>query len=262
MITDFDRRVARKITLRMVDALVQRTSTLSEVEDTTVNEVMLRLSPRILISGYNRRNTEGENIIRKNNSTQNNLLVIVNILDGQANYGRNSKMFGSNLTLFDSSDADQYSVVYNGLTQEVLEISSEGDTLHNELSNNKTRLILGIGHIKDISSDALKTTKNCSIRSIGSTTLSILEVIQDRFDIYVTKTKLWNFWWSLAYAFESDLVLEDLVAQRNILDNTNEYLDRPEDSIVLACYKNPKVKKDVTAILRDFVTNKLESNKK
>lgn len=262
MITNLDKKIAMKIGLSMVNTLVQRTSTLIGVENTIVNEVMSKLSPRVLISGYNRRNTGGKNIIKKNDFAKNNLLVIVNILDGQTNYNRNSKMFGNSLTLFDSSDATQYSVVYEGLTQEIHEVSSDSDVLLNKPSKDKARLILGIGHIKDFSSSSLQTTKNYSIRSIGSTTLSIMEVIQNRFDIYVTKTKMWNFWWSLAYAQKSNLIIEDLLAQRNILDNNSEYLKHPENSILMACYKNPTIRKAVHAILSDFVANNLERNQK
>ena len=229
---------------------------LENIEMDIVDNLLRSPNIYMIISGFNRSHRQSRNII-ETVSHKGEYAIVVNLLDGNVNYSRNNKIYGISISITNIKDFSQYSIIYDGLNSKIYELASNKciglvrkDTLRTPHQN--SRLVVGLGRLFNLSNNSLREIKNTSIRSLGSTTISILEVLRMNMDIYINITKLWNIWWALGLCKTSDIFLEDLYTSKLILDNYNEYLLTPEKTILIASYRDPKVKEQLHYVLDDI----------
>lgn len=220
----------------------------------------------LIISGYHRRmkSTKQKNVLFKPNH-YGQYIVVMNLVDGEENYFKGSNLYGTSLSLTSVSTGEHFAVVYNGLTGQVTEFEEstnylgikeinahERQSLQMNRANRQPRQVFGFGRVFVAGEECVGELKEVSIRSLGSTTISILEVLQGHLDIYLNATKLWNIWWALWLRGCQDLRLEDLSSRIGIRDQIPNILSAPNNTIPLLCYKDPAIIDAFPSTLRSF----------
>ena len=90
--------------------------------------------------------------------------------------------------------------------------------------------VLGLG-----SRFAFAGRHDFSVRLIGSTSLSVLEVARGRMDAFVVRTKMWNFYWARPLVLSSRIALRVFVGDRLELVDFEKVAQTPEDSWTIVC---------------------------
>lgn len=244
-------RCVRKIGHELVRRVNER-EPLERIEEDIVRKLACVDTIGLIISGFNRRNRSSRNIIR-HVSESGQYVLVLNLIDGSVNYFRNSRVYGISISVTNLQAFEQYSVVFDGLNSEIFDIGSDKmkDFTKAEVYSSQ-RLVVGLGRIFRLSEESFKEMASVSMRSIGSTTVSILEILRNHMDVYINKTKIWNLWWALGLCHNEHLFLEDIVDCESIYVRYKEYLSVPEKTVYLACYSDPAVKERIPNLLRDI----------
>jgi hypothetical protein len=195
---------------------VRKREPLEKIEEDIVDRASFHKKVSIIISGFNRRNRTSVNTVRCIDKTRPYVMVI-NLLDGNENYYRRSRIFGISCSVTNLQYFEQYSIVFDGLNSSTLKIGLEKKKTNlTSAHNSSQRLVIGLGRIFSLSARSIQEISTGSIRSIGSTTVSILEVLRNHIDIYINKTKIWNLWWALGLCHRKQLHLQDLALGKPI----------------------------------------------
>jgi hypothetical protein len=232
---------------------VNNKENLEEIENEVIHNLESTDLIKMVISGFNRSKRKSSNIIKIINK-DGRFLVVVNILDGNANYFRGSEIYGISISVLDYETCEEFSLIFDGLRRKIFEINNGTIKGLNILdSNSKSRPVIGLGTYFHLNDAAFFEISHASLRSIGSTTVSIMEVLENHFDLYINKTKLWNVWWALGLSKKTSLSLLNLENGRPISENFLDYLKFPEQSFYLVCYKDESVLEKYANLLQSVI---------
>ncbi len=210
-----------------------------EVERAVLGELDALADVKALISGCNRRVIGGWNTIQTSGSGR--YIVVLNPVDGHVNYLMKSPLFGASVTAFDSVTGQNLSIVYDGLTDESLRLESGNSPFVVDRRPGETRGVVGFGSVQQVDFDAIRQTADLSWRSLGSTTLSILEILRSRMHCYFNKTKLWDFFWALGLSQIAKVDFRDLRTNQNINNAQLDLVRDPESTISLFCFRDARI---------------------
>lgn len=216
----------------------------------------------LVISGRNRRRTKDKNWLI-NTTKDSPHMVVLNVMDGEENYYRGSKIYGASISLTQPNTGEHFSVIYDGLSKDIIESSQikvnnprlfdiSDDSVSNSHKNHSERLVMAFGRLLSISNDTVRELSDVSVRWFGSTTVTILEILRNHVDLYLNTTKIWNFWWSLWLDNKYGLQFEDAITGKKIKSQTQELLLEYDQTIPLLCYKDPLIKNKLSKVIANF----------
>jgi len=215
----------------------------------SVNQIEKELIPRIrkidgwslIVSGCNRSGLKGENfIIRKPKGGR--YVIVLNPLDGHVNYLRSAKIYAASITLSDLNNGYHYALVYDNLYNRVYEMDGRSNSLSFEQTrHNENKYVFAIGRFVCLKPKEALMLKACSLRSLGSTTVSILEVIRGNIDIFVNRTKLWNIFWAFGAHKSGRLYIEDLDTGKTIDYMKEIFIEEPQRSFNILVCRNAEI---------------------
>ena len=209
-------------------------------------------SIKLVISAYNRRNTEDKNLFQNVNELG-KYVATMNLLDGHVNYARGSRVYGMSISLTNIDLFEHFSFVFDNSESMAFTIEN-GKITGFPLSRDRGRgrFVVGLGRIFTLSASSYQELEDTSLRSLGSTTVSLVQVIRGRMDIFITKTKMWTIWWALGLSHYGCLFVEDLVRNESIHKNYLGYLSDPGRTIYIACYRNCYIRREFKHLLTDI----------
>lgn len=264
MIEDKLRHTIRHLGLDIVNR-VNDHQPLNSLEEDILSRLVRLDDCRLVISGYHRRmeHVADENkLVRPYEDGQ--YIVVLNLLDGEENYSRGSNVYGLSLSVTSINTGGHFAVVYDGLIGQVVEFSettrypeTKDIVIHSQQSkpssvaDREQRGVFAFGRMFGVGQKALKELGKVSIRSLGSTTVSILEVMRGHLDVYVNITKIWNVWWA-SWLPNCRFQLEDLSNGRKIQEQIPDIISAPERTLAIICYRDDSIKRRFSASLRDF----------
>jgi fructose-1,6-bisphosphatase/inositol monophosphatase family enzyme len=241
----------RDAALELADLLRNR-QPLENIEKTLSERLFETVNCSLFISGRNRISESGANIVRQ--AKNGRYVVILNIVDGHVNYLRGSRLFGGSVSVLDTLTGNRSAMVYNGLDDQLLEFPCPNDNWnkgpHLPISPHP---VLGLCQFVPLNETFFKVIPMFSLRSLGSTTLSILEVLTERIDAYLCKTKLWNFHWALTLCKQTSLSIVLGLEQKPVTTFEEELLKYPERSVVLLCYMKEEIAQRLSSVLKSIV---------
>ena len=214
----------------------------------------MQLSPlvrvAVLISGCNRRGVGGTNLVRISDSGR--YIVVLNPVDGHVNYLLGSPLFGASITAVDVENGQASAFVYDGLSDEVFHVVNGRCSFNDSRvrCEDGSRHVIGLGNLYALKSKALSPSVDFSWRSLGSTTLSILEVLRRRMDLYFSITKVWNFFWALGASGSGAEYFENLRTGRKLNKLQIELARVPEATVPLLCYRERRIAQRMVPMLR------------
>lgn len=227
--------------------LLRSRQTPENIENAVSAQLLERIKWSLFVSGRNRSLGHSSNVVRR--SRQGQYIVLFNALDGHVNYYRGSRLFTGNISVLDTVSQSRYSIVYDGLADQVIEFKPpvRQSLVHKSSGFNKP--VLGLWQIVSLNDAILKKAPPLSLRSLGSTTLSILEVYYGKIDVYVSRTKLWNFHWALPLCEKAGLSLLIGPEHEPVTQVEDRLLHNPEDSVLVMCYMYKKYVETLRSIL-------------
>lgn len=232
--------------------LLKAKMSLEAIEETIIESLVNIINADIsIISGFNRTGRNSKNIINENK--YNEYTAVINIIDGHQNYFRGLNLYGYSISIICIASGDIFSIVYDSINNELF---STADKKLNYKSNNtlycNKRMVLSIGKIFPMSNASINLLQNASLRSFGSTTMTILAALRNEIDFYLNRTKLWNILWAFGFCKASGLVIEDIENNRDMSSCFMSYISEPEKSILIACYSDRALRDKMHHVVGDF----------
>lgn len=224
---------------------------LENIEIYLSNQLLKNIDWSFFVSGRNRYSQTTANVIKRAKRGQ--YVVILNVMDGGVNYARGGRFFSASISILDKIRNSRYAVVYDGFDDRILEFSNYRHCWDNKCAVSKvTRPILGLWRLVPLDSSRLKQLPEFSLRSLGSTSLSILEVLAGRMDIYVSRTKLWNFHWAIGLCENGSLSLTIGAEDEPAVALEDHLFKHPEKSVLLVCYRKERYFRELAAVIESF----------
>jgi fructose-1,6-bisphosphatase/inositol monophosphatase family enzyme len=253
---DFIRKSANELIKR-----IKKRELLHKIESELISHLTLGHNARLIISGYHRRDSSQHNhVIDTGKGSP--YIEVLNILDGEENYSRNFCLYGSSLSLTCPETGEHFTIVYDGLSQNRYEFDCDGSgypvingkgIVRKETDTSRMhRKVIAFGRLVPFDVSAISELDDVSIRSLGSTTITILEIIHGHIDGYINETKIWNIWWAIFLSEQLGIYLYDLNTMEPIGNQIQEILQAPEKTLTIACFRDLSFKDQFMNVVKSY----------
>ncbi len=203
----------------------------------------------LLVSGRNRRLGRMTNTVDVSASSR-GWAIVLNVLDGSENYARGSPWFGASIAYMDREANTSHSIVLDARTRQVLRFPEQSlSALPHDRSR---RLVVGLGRLTELSASSRSLMESSSLRGGGSTTISVLQVVMGHVDCYITRTKMWNIFWSLPLCRAGLLTIEDISNGDTLEPTVERWLATPANSIDIIAYRTLERRSLVAPLIEDY----------
>jgi hypothetical protein len=205
----------------------------------------------VLVSGCNRSSVPGHNLIHA--PRQGPHVVVLNPIDGYVNYARGSRVFGASISVFNLETEQLFAVVYDGLEDTIVDnVCGAWEKSAARDSTVPVRPVVGVTHMSLSELDA-ETTHPVSVRSLGSTTVSIMEFLRGHIDLFVGRTKLWNIYWALDLLNQGCLQVQHAVQKTMVTAVTPVTPEGDiEASVHVVCYRTKDLLRSLASTIGDL----------
>jgi len=220
-------RAARRLLPSLRDSLE-----LDHIETELIRSLCDEVDWFLFVAGRNREGGSGQNVIRRNNTGS--LVCVLNVLDGHVNYLRGGHIYAASVSICDINTGERHSVIVSGIDLRLRYFDGlKNGRVFRPQVHKDTRPVVGIGQLSLGLAEQLQHSVPYSIRALGCTSLSLIELAQGRIDVFLCRTKLWNCHWALPLVFSGDLNITVCKNGKEVDFNETALLTDPAQSIRL-----------------------------